>query len=190
MFIFTLYSQSGAGIAPFLFVLALFSGQLQWLPKAGGWMLWVRKPMGWVLVGMAAYFVRPVLPGALKIALPVAVALAAWLHLGWLDKNQASIKVFPWLKTTVGTVCLVLATLWITAWAMRGPGDRLAHLVGTDPSAGDRTGQTGDHRLLRRLVHPLPGVGGSDLSPSRRGPAGPARVSHAQGGCRQERRPA
>jgi thiol:disulfide interchange protein DsbD len=33
-----------------LFVLALFSGQLQRLPKAGGWMIWVRKLMGWTLV--------------------------------------------------------------------------------------------------------------------------------------------
>jgi thiol:disulfide interchange protein DsbD len=42
--------------------------------------------------------------------------------LGWLDKSQASFKVFPWLKAIVGTLCLVLAAMWITAWAMRGPG--------------------------------------------------------------------
>jgi thiol:disulfide interchange protein DsbD len=105
-----------------LFLLALFSGQLQRLPKAGGWMLWVRKLMGWVLVGMAAYFIRPVLSEPLKIVLPVAVALAAGLHLGWLDKNQARFAAFPWLKAIVGTACLVLATFWIMAWAMRGPG--------------------------------------------------------------------
>jgi len=52
----------------------------------------------------------------------VAVALVAGPHLGWLDKNQAGFKAFPWLKTIVGTACLVLATFWITAWAMRGPG--------------------------------------------------------------------
>lgn len=105
-----------------LFVLALFSGQLQRLPKAGGWMIWVRKLMGWVLVGMAAYFIRPVLPEALKTVLPIAVALAAGLQLGWLDTNTASFKAFAWLKTIAGTLCLVLATLWISAWAMRGPG--------------------------------------------------------------------
>jgi len=105
-----------------LFILALFSGQLQRLPKAGGWMLWVRKLMGWVLVGMAAYFIRPILPDIMKVILPVAVTLAAGLHLGWLDRNQASFKAFPWLKTIVGTGCLILATFWITSWAMRGPG--------------------------------------------------------------------
>jgi thiol:disulfide interchange protein DsbD len=119
---FLIFFVLSLGLGLPLFVLALFSGQLQRLPRAGGWMIWVRKLMGWVLVGMAAYFLRPVLPETLKIALPVALALAAGLHLGWLDTNQAAFKVFPWLKTGVGTLCLVLAALWITAWAMRGPG--------------------------------------------------------------------
>jgi thiol:disulfide interchange protein DsbD len=78
--------------------------------------------MGWVLVGMAVYFTRPVLPEALKILVPVAVALAAGLHLGWIDKNQANFKAFPWLKTIVGTACMVLAASWLTAWTLRGPG--------------------------------------------------------------------
>ncbi len=119
---FLIFFILSLGLGLPLFVLALFSGQLQRLPRAGGWMLWVRKLMGWVLMGMAAYFIRPVLPEVLKTVLPAAVALAAGLHLGWIDKNQAGFKAFPWLKTTMGTACLVLATFWITAWAMRGPG--------------------------------------------------------------------
>ena len=119
---FLIFFILSLGLGTPLFMLALFSGQLQRLPRAGGWMLWVRKLMGWVLVGMAAYFIRPVLPDILKVILPVVVALAAGLHLGWLDKNQAGFKAFPWLKTLMGTLCLVLATFWITAWAMRGPG--------------------------------------------------------------------
>ncbi len=119
---FLIFFILSLGLGLPLFLLALFSGQLQRLPKAGGWMRWVRNLMGWVLVGMAAHFIRPVLAEFLKIVLPVAVALAAGLHLGWLDKNQAGFKAFPWLKTIVGTACLVLATFWITDWAMRGPG--------------------------------------------------------------------
>lgn len=119
---FLIFFVLSLGLGLPLFVLALFSGQLQRLPKAGGWMIWVRKLMGWVLVGMAAYFIRPILPEALKIALLVAVAMAAGLHLGWLDKNKASFRAFPWFKTFVGTACLVVAAFWITSWAMRGPG--------------------------------------------------------------------
>lgn len=119
---FLIFFILSLGLGLPLFVLALFSGQLQRLPKAGPWMLWVRNLMGWVLVGMAAYFIRPILPEFMKIPLPVAIALAADLHLGWQDKNQAGNTIFPWLKAAVRTVCLVLATFWITAWALGGPG--------------------------------------------------------------------
>ncbi len=119
---FIVFFTLSLGLGLPLFVLALFSGQLQRLPRAGGWMLWVRKLMGWVLVGMAVYFIRSILPEILKIILPVGVALAAGLHLGWIDKSQAGFNAFPWMKTIVGIACLVIATFWITTWAMRGPG--------------------------------------------------------------------
>ncbi|NOR26122.1 MAG: thioredoxin fold domain-containing protein [Desulforhopalus sp.] len=119
---FLVFFTLSLGLGLPLFVLAIFSGQLQHLPRAGGWMIWVRKLMGWVLVGMAVYFIRPIIPGGLKIALPVAVAIAAGLHLGWIDKSQASSKIFPWLKTIAGTICLVFASFWVTSWAIQGPG--------------------------------------------------------------------
>jgi thiol:disulfide interchange protein DsbD len=78
--------------------------------------------MGWVLVGMAAHFMRPILPGEWGIFLLALVALAAGVHLGWIDKNQASFRAFPWLKGGVGIACLVLATFLVTSWAMRGAG--------------------------------------------------------------------
>jgi thiol:disulfide interchange protein DsbD len=85
-------------------------------------MLWVRNLMGWVLIGMAVHFIRPVLPGFLKVGLPVIVALAAGLHLWWFDKNEAKFRAFPWLKALAGTACLVLATFSMASWIMRGPG--------------------------------------------------------------------
>ena len=85
-------------------------------------MLWVRKLMGWVLVGMAAYFIRPILPKTLGVFVLGAVALAAGLHLGWIIRTEASFRLFNWLKGSAGVVGLVLATLLIGGWVMRGPG--------------------------------------------------------------------
>ncbi len=119
---FLIFFTLSLGLGLPLSMLALFSGQLQRLPRAGGWMLWVRKLMGWVLVGMAVYFIRPVLPEALKVLLPVAVALAAGLHLGWIDKSQAGFRAFPWLKTITGTAGLVLAAYLVTTLVLQGPG--------------------------------------------------------------------
>jgi thiol:disulfide interchange protein DsbD len=59
---FVVFFTLSLGLGLPLFVLALFSGQLQRLPRSGEWMLWVRKLMGWVLVGMAAYYLRALLP--------------------------------------------------------------------------------------------------------------------------------
>jgi thiol:disulfide interchange protein DsbD len=119
---FLIFFTLSLGLGLPLFFLAIFSGQLERLPRSGGWMIWVRRLMGWVLVGMAVYFVRPLLPEPWGVTLLIAVALAAGLHLGWIDKNQASFRAFPWLKAGVGVACLVLATFLATSWAMRGPG--------------------------------------------------------------------
>jgi thiol:disulfide interchange protein DsbD len=119
---FLIFFTLSLGLGLPLFFLAIFSGQLERLPRSGGWMIWVRRLMGWVLVGMAMYFVRPLLPEPWGVILLSAVALAAGLHLGWIDKNQASFRAFPWLKTGVGVACLVLATFLAMSWAMRGPG--------------------------------------------------------------------
>ena len=50
----------GLGL-PYLF-LALFSGSLSRLPRAGEWMEGVKRVFGWLLLAMAAYFLRLVLP--------------------------------------------------------------------------------------------------------------------------------
>jgi thiol:disulfide interchange protein DsbD len=105
-----------------LFCLALFSGQLQKLPRSGEWMLWVRKLMGWVLVGMAAYFIRPLLPRPAGIFILAAAAFGAGLHLGWIDRTRADFRLYQILKTSAGIAGIVLATLLIGTLFFRGPG--------------------------------------------------------------------
>ena len=58
LFFFTL--SIGLGL-PYLF-LAAYSGRLARLPRAGEWMEGVKKVFGWVLLAMAAYFLRSVVP--------------------------------------------------------------------------------------------------------------------------------
>ena len=119
---FVVFFTLSLGLGLPLFFLAMFSGQLEKLPRSGGWMIWVRKLMGWVLVGMAAHFIRPILPGQGGTILIGLVALAAGLHLGWIDKSQANFRAFPVLKGGVGIAGLVLATFLVASMAMRGPG--------------------------------------------------------------------
>ena len=119
---FLIFFTLSLGLGLPLFLLALFSGQLGKLPRSGEWMLWVKKLLGWILVGMAAYFIRPLLPETARIFLLAAVALAAALHLGWIDPSRAEFRGFEWLRTAAAIVGLIIATVLIGSWLMRGPG--------------------------------------------------------------------
>jgi thiol:disulfide interchange protein DsbD len=119
---FLVFFTLSLGLGLPLFLLAMFSGSLEKLPRSGEWMLWVRKLMGWVLVGMAAYFIRPLLPESPGQWLLAAVALAAAIHLGWLDRTAAAFRGFPWLKTGTAMAGVILATFLAGSWAFRGPG--------------------------------------------------------------------
>lgn len=118
---FFIFFTLSLGLGTPLFVLAMFLGQLAKLPKSGEWMNWVRRLMGWILIGMAAYFIRPILPIFMQPYLLAAVAIAAGVHLGWLDKTQASFRSFAWVKASVGTICLVIATVMIGNQVFKGP---------------------------------------------------------------------
>jgi thiol:disulfide interchange protein DsbD len=119
---FLIFFTLSLGMGLPLFLLALFSGQLSKLPRSGEWMLWVNKLLGWILVGMAAYFIQPLLPDTVKVFLLAAVALVAALHLGWIDRSRAEFRGFEWLRTAAAIVGLIIATVLIGSWVMRGPG--------------------------------------------------------------------
>ena len=119
---FLVFFTLSLGLGLPLFILAMFSGQIEKLPRSGEWMLWVRKLMGWVLVAMAAYYLRPILPKTVGTFILAATASAAALHLGWIARMRTSFPLFEWLKSSAGLVGLVMATLLIGGWVIQGPG--------------------------------------------------------------------
>ncbi len=119
---FLVFFTLSLGLGLPLFTLAIFSGQINRLPRSGNWMLWVRKLMGWILVGMAAYFVGPILPKTAAIFLLAAVAAAGAVHLGWMVKTEAGMKTIDWLKGAIAAAGLVMATLLVGGWILKGPG--------------------------------------------------------------------
>ena len=119
---FIIFFVLSLGLGLPLFFLALFSGQLDKLPRSGEWMVWIEKLMGWVLVGMAAYFIRPLLPQSVGVMVMAAVPLAAALHLGWIDRTKADFRAFEWLKSCVVIVGAVMATYLMVSLIMQGRG--------------------------------------------------------------------
>ena len=105
-FLFFFVLSLGLGL-PYLF-LGAFSGSLARLPRAGAWMESVKKVFGWVLIAMAAYFLRPVLPRPLADwLLPVVLAVAA-------VAVALGVKAWrPALRASVGFLFLVAAVLFL-----------------------------------------------------------------------------
>jgi len=119
---FVIFFTLSLGLGVPLFFLAFFSGQLDRLPRSGEWMLWVRKLMGWVLIGMAAYFIRPILPKPMDVFLMATIALSGGLHLGWIDRSKAGFRFFEWIPTGVGLAGLIIATFLMGSWLIQGSG--------------------------------------------------------------------
>ena len=91
------------GIGLPLTALAMFSSGINRLPISGDWMIWIKKLMGWVLLGMAVYIISPLLPlRPLKSLLYAVTALAAGVHLGWLDRTGADRPKFLYFKKILG----------------------------------------------------------------------------------------
>ena len=91
---------------PYL-LLALFSGKIKKLPRAGDWMEGVKHIFGFLLLGMAIYFVGPLLPKEVnKYLLPVFGILAS-LYLLFIDKMANNIKTFRIVK--IGFAIIVIA---------------------------------------------------------------------------------
>jgi thiol:disulfide interchange protein DsbD len=107
----------GLGL-PYL-LLALFSGKIKKLPRAGDWMEGVKHIFGFLLLGMAIYFIGPLLPkGVVSYILPVFGILAA-LFLLFIDKMANQIKGFKIFKIVFS---LLVITISVFALIPSGKG--------------------------------------------------------------------
>ena len=119
---FIIFFTLSLGLGLPFFFLAIFSDNINKLPRSGEWMLWVRKLMGWILVGMAIYFIQPLFSKTIGTFAMAGVALMAGLHLGWLDKTKAAFKSFERVKITVAMMALVFMTILVGSFITQGPG--------------------------------------------------------------------
>ncbi|GMU96212.1 protein-disulfide reductase DsbD family protein [Ignavibacterium album] len=99
----------GLGL-PYLF-LAIFSGKIKNLPRAGMWMDAVKHIFGFILLGMALYFLLPLLPKEISgYVLPVfGIIAAAYILL--FDKAAKGVKGFTIFKT-VFAIAVVSLSVW------------------------------------------------------------------------------
>ncbi|MCW9066284.1 MAG: thioredoxin domain-containing protein [Ignavibacteriaceae bacterium] len=105
---FLLFFVLAVGLGtPYLF-LAVFSGKIKKLPRAGEWMDAVKHIFGFILVGMALYFLLPLLPNSISgYILPVFMILTA-IYLLFFEKLANSVKGFKIFKIVFSIVIMAV----------------------------------------------------------------------------------
>ena len=93
---------------PYL-LLAIFSGKIKKLPRAGEWMDGVKHIFGFILIGMALYFIVPLLPKSFSgYVLPVFMIITA-VYLLVFDKLGNSVKGFKNFKIVFSVLLIAFA---------------------------------------------------------------------------------
>ncbi|GAB4290104.1 MAG: protein-disulfide reductase DsbD [Ignavibacteriaceae bacterium] len=123
---------------PYLF-LAIFSGKIKKLPKAGEWMDAVKHIFGFILLGMALYFLLPLLPDSLSgYILPVFMIITA-VYLLFFDKLANKILGFRIFKIVFSLIILAIAVYAIIPSTNEGmvweefQNTKLSNAIGNSP---------------------------------------------------------
>jgi thiol:disulfide interchange protein DsbD len=98
------------GLGTLYVIIATFSSAIKSLPGAGGWMESIRKFFGFVLLLMAVYFLRTIIPPSVTAAVTGLILLAFGVFGGGLDRLTSDTPFFPRLKKFLGVISLLVGT--------------------------------------------------------------------------------
>ncbi len=94
---------------PYL-ILALFSGKIKKLPRAGEWMEGVKHIFGFLLLGMAIYFISPLFPKNINIYFLPVYGIFSSIYLLIFDKFGNKVLPFKIFKIIFSLSIIVLST--------------------------------------------------------------------------------
>ncbi|HEY6418184.1 MAG TPA: cytochrome c biogenesis protein CcdA [Candidatus Binataceae bacterium] len=113
LFGFALFFTLAIGLGLPYIGLALAAGSIRSLPRSGEWLAWVEQLFGFVLIGLAIYFLDPVLPNHLMTRmLPYYGAMAA-IYLGFITavgRNWRPFLIFRWALGAAAVLALIYMT--------------------------------------------------------------------------------
>jgi thiol:disulfide interchange protein DsbD len=107
----TIFLALALGLGAPYVALAAAADAARGLPRSGGWLDWVEQLLGFVLVGLALFYLEPVLPAGVRSAAWSLLLIVAGLYLGIIDRTAAGSRGFTWFKRSAGAAA-VAAALW------------------------------------------------------------------------------
>lgn len=106
---FLLLFMLGLGMGLPCVLLGVGAHRVSHLPKAGAWLIWTKHLLGCVLLGVALFFLTPLLPWALAGLLLAALLLGSGVYLGALARIPHASKRFERVRQVIGGLLVVAA---------------------------------------------------------------------------------
>src|SRR5271168_4083611 len=106
LFGFALFFTLALGLGVPYVGLAMAAGHIRRLPRSGEWLTWIEHLFGFVLVGLALYFLDPVVPNNLMTRILPYYAIAAGIYLGFISREGRSWRPFLVMRSAIGVVAL------------------------------------------------------------------------------------
>ena len=122
---FTLFFTLALGLGAPYVALGAAAGSIARLPRSGEWLVWIERLFGFILLGLALYFVSPLLSSQTLRGSAAGLIATAGLVLGFLDAHGASLPRFNLLKRGAGVLAL-LAALWMAGSVGHSPTSAIA----------------------------------------------------------------
>jgi thiol:disulfide interchange protein DsbD len=107
---FALFFTLAVGLGAPYVALGVAAGSIGRLPRAGEWLVWVERLFGFVLLGLALWFVRPLLSPRVVEIVAAWLVFAAALVLGILDRQGSPVAIV--MKRSAG-ILAIAAAAWI-----------------------------------------------------------------------------
>jgi thiol:disulfide interchange protein DsbD len=124
VFGFVLFFTLAIGLGLPYIALALAAGHIRTLPRSGEWLAWIEQLFGFVLVGLALYFLDPVVRGWTMRIMPYYAA-AAGIFLGFITPAGRQWRPFLVFRSALGALSLG-ALVWMLTFSAAKPATQLA----------------------------------------------------------------
>ncbi|MGD0119477.1 MAG: cytochrome c biogenesis protein CcdA [Candidatus Binatus sp.] len=106
LFGFALFFTLALGLGVPYIGLAMAAGHIRRLPRSGEWLTWIEHLFGFVLVGLALYFLDPVVPNNLMTRILPYYAAGAGIYLGFISREGRSWRPFLVMRSAIGVAAL------------------------------------------------------------------------------------
>jgi thioredoxin:protein disulfide reductase len=102
LFGFALFFTLAVGLGLPYIGLAMAAGSIRRLPRSGEWLAWIEQLFGFILVGLAIYFLDPVLPNHVMSRILPYYTAAAGIFLGFFSPAGRNWRPFLVIRSAIG----------------------------------------------------------------------------------------